>query len=880
MGKNVWLRCRKIMYVALIGVCGFFVGQIFETATRAEAFNGSEERLVTTYMAEEGVVINEENFPDEAFRNVLLTQYDRGNDGVLTSELNETYFYLLGMGIRDLTGIEYFTKLEVLDCSVNSLESLDVSGLKSLRSLICDSCELTGLNVSGLTSLEVLNCGNNALTELDAAGLTSLMQISCYNNRLSSLDLSGLESLERLACGSNSLSSLDVRDCNNLMYLGCSDNQLESLDVSNLAYLQTLECYNNNLSELALSGLTSLQMLYCYSNQLTSLDVSDLTALQTFSCSSNELVDLDVSGLQALSVLDCRNNNLECLSVSDVPALRELDCSQNKLVSLDVSGVPLLTTLYCNNNGMESLNVSGLTSLENLICSRNKLSSLEVSGLSSLRSISCQDNNLTSLDVRGLEHLYSLTCSMNLLEELKVEGLESLQSLTCSINMLSELDASGLTSLTSLNCHTNQLRSLNLNGTTALTSLICYSNYLSSLNVRSLTMLQKLECYDNKLERLDVSALADLKRLVCSTNCLSCLDVSKCTKLEYLEAGNNCRKICVDDVFVFRYLPGFDSSKASGWVGAEYDAITDSLNNVSEVVYYTYDCGGGFSNEFSFEVDNFIDVNGDEICDNCGWEMVELTDPIEAFVTRMYQVILEREPDAGSSTWINGLKDGSFTGVRVADGFVLSDEMLNKDISNEDFVKILYRAFFGREADADGLKTWTDLLDAGCKKKYVFAGFANSTEFGALCAEAGIVQGRAAEYLADCQTGLSEQDYKVWCFVERMYTEVLGRTADEAGVRTWVGVLQDGSYTGVRVADGFLMSDEFLAKEMTKEEYVQIMYRAFFGRDADAEGMATWTNALATGWTKKRVFAGFANSNEFGVLCEQAGIEKGIAEEQ
>ena len=253
---------------------------------------------------------------------------------------------------------------------------------------------------------------------------------------------------------------------------------------------------------------------------------------------------------------------------------------------------------------------------------------------------------------------------------------------------------------------------------------------------------------------------------------------------------------------------------------------------------------------------------------------------IQDFVTRMYQVILEREPDAGSATWINGLKDGSMTGVRVADGFVLSDEMLNKDISNEDFVKILYRAFFGREADADGLATWKNLLDAGCKKQYVFAGFANSGEFGALCAEAGIVQGRAAEYLADRQTGLSDADYKVWCFVERMYTEVLGRTADEAGVLTWVGVLKDGSYTGVKVADGFLMSEEFLAKEMTNEEYVQIMYRAFFGRDADPEGMATWTDALANGWTKQEVFAGFANSAEFGVLCEQAGIVRGTAEEQ
>ena len=251
------------------------------------------------------------------------------------------------------------------------------------------------------------------------------------------------------------------------------------------------------------------------------------------------------------------------------------------------------------------------------------------------------------------------------------------------------------------------------------------------------------------------------------------------------------------------------------------------------------------------------------------------------FVDRLYTIVLERTPDvSGIDSWVNSLTTGNMTGVRVADGFIMSDEFMNKDISNEEFVKILYRAFFGREADADGLATWKGLLDAGCKKTYVFAGFANSTEFGNLCAEAGIVQGRAAEYLADRQTGLSEADYKVWCFVERMYMEVLNRTADEPGVRRWVGALQDGSMTGVQVADGFIMSDEFLAKNMTNEEYVRIMYRAFFGRDADAEGLATWTNALATGWTKQDVFAGFANSNEFGVLCGQAGIVQGTAEEK
>ena len=342
---------------------------------------------------------------------------------------------------------------------------------------------------------------------------------------------------------------------------------------------------------------------------------------------------------------------------------------------------------------------------------------------------------------------------------------------------------------------------------------------------------------------------------------------------EYLKV-TFAEETMIEDFFDYLYIYDGQKKQIGKYTGAELAGVTVTVPGDTVVIQFETDEEGG---EWGFKVTEL--VSSLEETEEPDTPVVP-SDPIEAFVTRMYQVILEREPDAGSATWVNGLKDGSFTGVRVADGFVLSDEMLNKDISNEDFVKILYRAFFGREADADGLKTWTDLLDAGCKKQYVFAGFANSGEFGALCAEAGIVQGRAAEYLADCQTGLSEQDYKVWCFVERMYTEVLGRTADEGGVRTWVGVLQDGSYTGVKVADGFLMSNEFLAKEMTNEEYVQIMYRAFFGRDADTEGLATWTGALANGWTKKRVFAGFANSNEFGVLCEQAGIVKGTAEEQ
>ena len=60
-------------------------------------------------------------------------------------------------------------------------------------------------------------------------------------------------------------------------------------------------------------------------------------------------------------------------------------------------------------------------------------------------------------------------------------------------------------------------------------------------------------------------------------------------------------------------------------------------------------------------------------------------------------------------------------------------------------------------------------------------------------------------------------------FVSRLYTEVLNRTPDEAGLNAWCDGLLDGTLTGAEVAKGFIMSNEFLGKDMEHEEFVQII---------------------------------------------------------
>ncbi len=257
----------------------------------------------------------------------------------------------------------------------------------------------------------------------------------------------------------------------------------------------------------------------------------------------------------------------------------------------------------------------------------------------------------------------------------------------------------------------------------------------------------------------------------------------------------------------------------------------------------------------------------------------EPQDDVTSFVSRLYVTILGREADeVGLAEWTEKLKRGIVTGVQVAEGFIMSDEFLGKEMTNEEFVQILYRALFDREADAAGLADWTSKLEQGYIKKYVFAGFANSNEFAALCMNYGIIRGELSLTMAECTPGLSDQMFAVWQFIERLYVEVLGRTPDPSGMADWSNMLFVDGWTGTQVAvDGFLVSQEFMAKaeSMTNEIFVKTMYRVFFDRDADQDGLAIWTAKLTEGYSRKYIYGGFTNSSEFRNVCNRYGITCG-----
>ena len=372
-----------------------------------------------------GVVINETNFPDQAFRS-CVQNFDVDRDGRLSDaeraavvEIDVAGASLEERGaITSLKGIEHFPELAYLYCFYNEIASLDLSANTELIYVDCGGNRLTELDVSSNTALMGLRCGKNGLTSLELSQNAELVGLDCMSNKLKTLDLSQNTALEQLSCAGNELTALTLGNKPNLHYLECGimkrdntiySNKLTSLDLSGCPALEELWCTNNELTELDLSNNGVLKELYCYNNALTSLDVSGCEALTVVSCTKNLLTVMYLSDCPALERLYCGNNALTSLDMSGCGALHELRCEANQLASLNVSQNPELRALYCYDNELTALDVSGNTKLMYLQFADNMLTAIDVSHNPALLGLAAHHNRINTLDIVPCPELVALT---------------------------------------------------------------------------------------------------------------------------------------------------------------------------------------------------------------------------------------------------------------------------------------------------------------------------------------------------------------------------------------------------------------------------------------------------------------------------------------
>src|SRR5690606_9882462 len=176
------------------------------------------------------------NIPDSNFKNALINYgVDTNNDGEIQVTEAEAIIGLdvFNQNIASLEGIQSFTNIVSLNCSNNSLTTLDLSQNLNLELLYVSNNQLTDLNIIQNLNLGAVFCNSNHLTNLDVSQNANLVQLQCYSNQLSTLDVTQNLNLHILFCNNNGLRNLDLSQNSNLRLLRCSENELTDLNLKN-----------------------------------------------------------------------------------------------------------------------------------------------------------------------------------------------------------------------------------------------------------------------------------------------------------------------------------------------------------------------------------------------------------------------------------------------------------------------------------------------------------------------------------------------------------------------------------------------------------------------------------------------------------------------
>jgi len=184
-----------------------------------------------------------------------------------------------GANLTDLTGIQAFTHITLLNVSANALTTLNVSGCTALNTLSCTFNSLTSLTVTGCPALTAIYCSDNALTSLNVSSNAMLQYLYCYNNSITSLNLSSNPILGYFECYNNALTSLNVQNGHNdliSIFDASSNPSLTCIKVDNVAnanananWIKDTEASYSTTCALATAAFEDQAIVESYPNPFT-----------------------------------------------------------------------------------------------------------------------------------------------------------------------------------------------------------------------------------------------------------------------------------------------------------------------------------------------------------------------------------------------------------------------------------------------------------------------------------------------------------------------------------------------------------------------------------------------------------------------------------
>ena len=397
---------------------------------------------------------------------------------------------------------------------------------------------------------------------------------------------------------------------------------VENKYISNLSGIQffpnlkVLNCSHNRLTKLDVSENTVLQELVCWENQLTSLDVSQNTALQELACFENQLTSLDVSQNPALQKLSCWDNRLTSLDVSKNTELTYLQCSYNRLTELDVSRNAKLTALYFVSNQLTSLQADNCTNLTVIFTGSNKYKvevykktrildpdilpgNFDISRVRNLKGATKNADGTLTVQEGGGKVTYEYRCVGEIYKPFTLNVTETDDPNAGIVPPVTPPSGGG----DSIAINASNFPDPDFRTYVKAEFDKDNNNSLSDTERKTVTVIK---VKDKLIETLEgIEFFPNLRELDCSINQLSRLDVSQ-TAVTTLNASDNKIDINVEETprtFDLSTLPGkFDVTKATNWSGGTVSGKTLKVNEGTNQVTYTYNCGKGRNETFTLNV--------------------------------------------------------------------------------------------------------------------------------------------------------------------------------------------------------------------------------------------------------------------------------------
>ncbi|MBR0085755.1 MAG: DUF4214 domain-containing protein, partial [Lachnospiraceae bacterium] len=251
---------------------------------------------------------------------------------------------------------------------------------------------------------------------------------------------------------------------------------------------------------------------------------------------------------------------------------------------------------------------------------------------------------------------------------------------------------------------------------------------------------------------------------------------------------------------------------------------------------------------------------------------VKLTDILDThvyitqFVNRLYKKILNRNADdPGRRHWVESIVNGH-TAADTVLSFVNSKEFRKKELTDLEYLTVMYNTILDREPDQTGLDTWLQAMEDGMSRRAVLANIIGSPEFKKLCDKYGVVPGKIEVPLEE--TGRTPKVY-----IKMAYKAAFGADADANTVEGWVTSIAAQDRHIVDLLKTFIFSDT--AKELYRDNsaFVKLLYKALLGREPNSNDLNARVNSLYNGQTREEMFYRIVESSEFKKRAKNYGLE-------